>query len=198
MKKIAFEEHFATKEQLDTCRLVIENKYPVKEVANEEPILDRELPFLYIPAMGDTVDKLLDIGRGRIKEMDAAGIDMQVLSLVSPGVQVFDAAAGTALAKKVNDKLSEAVKKYPKRFAGLASIAPQDPGAAAKELERAVKTLGLRGVNINSHTKGEYLDQKKYWVILEKAEKLGVPIYIHPQGTLTQYGETIFSLSTIR
>ena len=182
MKTITLEEHFSTEEQLDLLRSIVENKYPVPEVAEEENMLDRELPFLYPSIRQDAVNKLLDIGEGRIREMDKAGIDMQVLSLVSPGVQVFDAVAGTAMAKKVNDKLSEVVRKYPERFGGLASLAPQDPNEAAKELERAVNELGLKGVSINSHTKGEYLDDKKYWVIFEKAEKLGVPIYIHPRG----------------
>jgi 2,3-dihydroxybenzoate decarboxylase len=86
------------------------------------------------------------------------------------------------LSKKVNNILAETITKYPTRFSALASIAPQDPEEAAKELERAVKELGLKGASINSHTKGEYLDEKKYWVILEKAANLGVPIYIHPRG----------------
>jgi predicted TIM-barrel fold metal-dependent hydrolase len=124
---------------------------------------------------------LLDTAEGRLKIMDDAGIDMQVLSLVSPGVQVFDDATAIKLARKVNDDLSKIVKKYPKRFAGLAALAPQDPKAAADELERAVKELGLKGASINAHTRGEYLDEKKYWVIYERAEKLKVPIYIHPR-----------------
>ena len=179
MKKITVEEHFAIQEQLDTVHSIVEGKYPILEVGQQEKMLDRELPFIYPSINQDTVNKLLDIGEGRIREMDKDGIDMQVLSLVSPGVQVFDAATGTAIAKKANDKLAEAVRKYPTRFAGLASIAPQNPIEAAKELERAVKELGLRGALINSHTKGEYLDDKKYWVIFETAERLGVPIYIH-------------------
>jgi 2,3-dihydroxybenzoate decarboxylase len=106
---------------------------------------------------------------------------MQVLSLISPGVQVFDAATGTSLARRVNDQLYRIVQKYPGKFAGLAALAPQDPRGAADELERAVKELGLKGASINSHTRGEYLDDKKYWVIFERAERLGVPIYIHPR-----------------
>jgi 2,3-dihydroxybenzoate decarboxylase len=181
MKKITIEEHFAIQEQLDASQAIIEGKYPVPEVIQEEKMLDRELPFLYPSIRQDTVNRLLDMGEGRLQEMDNNGIDMQVLSLVSPGVQVFDAATGTAMARKANDRLAEAVSKYPKRFAGFASVAPQNPSEAAKELERAVKELGLKGVLINSHTKGEYLDDKKYWVILEMAERLDVPVYIHPR-----------------
>ena len=182
MKRITIEEHFSTEEHLAYLRSILEKKYPVPEVIQEEKILDRELPFLSPSAKENEVSRLLDIGEGRLMEMDEAGIDMQVLSLISPGVQVFDPPTGTTLAKKINDLLSETVRKYPKRFAGLASIAPQNPIDAADELERAVQELGLKGASINSHVKGEYLDDKKYWVIFERAEKLGVPIYLHPRS----------------
>ena len=109
--------------------------------------------------------------------MDEAGIDVQVLSLNDPGCQLFDASEATALAKSTNDELARVIKKYPDRFIGLAAIAPQAPKEAADELERAVKDLGLSGGYIGSNVKGEYLDDPKYWVIFEKAEKLAVPIY---------------------
>ena len=95
---------------------------------------------------------------------------------------MLDAPAAKAMAKKINNNLADVVKKYPDRFAGLASIAPQDPEEAASELARAVQELGLRGASINSHTKGEYLDNKKYWCIFKEAERLDVPIYIHPRS----------------
>jgi 5-carboxyvanillate decarboxylase len=81
-----------------------------------------------------------------------------------------------------NDQVAEAIRKYPTRFAGLAMVAPQDPPAAAKEMERGVKKLGLKGAVINSHTRGEFLNDKKYWQIFEAAEALNVPIYVHPSG----------------
>ena len=114
--------------------------------------------------------------------MDASGIDMQVMSLTSPGVQVFDAATANSLAASSNDELAAAVAKYPTRYVGLAAVAPQDPGAAAKEIERGVNKLGLRGVIINSHTQGERLDDPKFWDIFEAAEALDVPIYLHPNA----------------
>jgi 2,3-dihydroxybenzoate decarboxylase len=123
----------------------------------------------------------LDIGERRIKDMDAAGTDMQILSLTSPGVQVFDAATANSVAASSNDQLAEAIRKYPTRFAGLAAVAPQDPKEAAKEMERGIKKLGLKGVIINSHTLGEYLDDPKFWEIFEAAEALNAPIYLHPQ-----------------
>jgi 2,3-dihydroxybenzoate decarboxylase len=112
--------------------------------------------------------------------MDASGIDLQLLLLTSPGVQVFDADTATGLARSVNDELAQAIAAHPDRYAGLAAIAPQDPAAAAKELERAVNGLALKGAVVNSHTQGEYLDDPKYWDIFAAAEALDVPIYLHP------------------
>jgi 5-carboxyvanillate decarboxylase len=94
---------------------------------------------------------------------------------------VFDAPTANSLASSTNDQLAEAIRKHPTRFAGLAAIAPQDPKTAAKEMERATKTLGLKGAVVNSHTEGEYLDDPKFWDIFEAAEALNVPIYIHPR-----------------
>jgi 5-carboxyvanillate decarboxylase len=105
---------------------------------------------------------------------------MQILSLTSPGVQIFDAATAVSLARAANDELAAAIAKHPTRYAGLAAIAPQNPAAAAKELERSVRTLGLKGAIVNSHTHGEYLDDPKFWDIFAAAEALDVPIYLHP------------------
>jgi 5-carboxyvanillate decarboxylase len=100
---------------------------------------------------------------------------------------------GTVLAKRINDTLSKAVKNYPKRFAGLASLSLQDPGGAAEELDRAVNKLGLKGGQICSNVNGEYLDDKKYWVFFEMAEKLGVPIYIHPRWPSPDIAKPFFT-----
>jgi 5-carboxyvanillate decarboxylase len=125
-------------------------------------------------------ERMLDIGERRIGDMDAAGIDMQLLLLTTPGVQLLDAETAITLAAASNDQVSAAVRKYPDRFAALAAIAPQTPHAAAKELERAVTRLKLKGAVINSHSRGAYLDDQKFWPIFEAAESLDVPIYIHP------------------
>jgi len=126
-------------------------------------------------------ERLEDLGARRLADMDATGIAMQILSLTAPGVQIFDADTAVGLARDSNDELAAAIAKHPTRFAGLAAIAPQNPQAAAKELERAVTKLGLKGAIVNSHTHGEYLDDEKFWDILAAAESLDVPIYIHPQ-----------------
>lgn len=125
--------------------------------------------------------ELVDFAAARTGAMDAAGITTQVLLHGSPGVQIFAAEEGTRLAALVNDRMAELKRREPRRYAPLATIAPQDPSRAAAELERAIQTLGLHGALINSHTKGEYLDDRKFWPIFEAAEALNVPIYLHPR-----------------
>jgi 5-carboxyvanillate decarboxylase len=125
-------------------------------------------------------ERLQDLGARRLADMDAAGIDMQILALTSPGVQVFKPDLAVAMARLANDQLAEAVRRHPTRFAGLVAVAPQNPAEAAREIERGVTQLGLKGVIINSHTQGEYLDDRKFWPIFEAAEASGVPVYLHP------------------
>jgi 5-carboxyvanillate decarboxylase len=123
-----------------------------------------------------------DLDQLRLQHMDEAGIDMQVLSLTSPGVQVFDAETAVAYAKTANDYLAEAVRKHPTRFVGLTAIAPQNPAEAAKEIERGATKLGMKGIIVNSHTQGEYLSDQKYWDIFAAAEAHDMPIYLHPSS----------------
>lgn len=177
-KRIATEEAWAPKEMLDMWRKILRDK------SFDDPGFHSLWGFFLESNVGYTneiVVRLQDMGEGRLGDMDASGIDMQLLLLTAPGVQVFDAGTANALAASSNDQLSEACRNHPHRFAGLAAVAPQDPPAAARELERAVRTLGLKGAVINSHTRGEYLDDPKFWEIFEAAEALDVPIYIHPQ-----------------
>lgn len=141
------------------------------------------------------LDGLLDIEEKRLPEMEALGVDMHLLSLTAPGVQMFDADTATDLAALANDRLAEICHKRPDRFAGLASFAPHSPKRAAKEMERAINDLKLNGFILNSHTNGEYLDDPKYWPCLEAAEALDACIYIHPRaasdtlkGPLQDYG----------
>jgi predicted TIM-barrel fold metal-dependent hydrolase len=125
-------------------------------------------------------EQLQDIGDKRIAEMDAAGIDMQVLSLNSPGVEQAEAAEQLSIAVESNDFLAEAVKKHPSRFAAFAILPTAVPDKAAEEFERRVRQQGFKGALINGHTRGRYLDDKFFWPILERAEALNVPIYLHP------------------
>ena len=112
--------------------------------------------------------------------MDAAGIDMQVLSLTSPGVEQLDPDEAVALARQSNDILAAAVQRHPSRFAGLAALPTPSPAAAADELERMIREHGFKGALINGHSRGRYLDDKFFWPILERAESLQVPLYLHP------------------
>ena len=123
---------------------------------------------------------LVDLGPGRIARMDAAGVDVYLLLLASPGVQVFDRETAVALAADANDWAADACARFPTRLAALTTVAPQDPAAAAREIERGMSRLSMKGALVNSHTFGEYLDQKTFWPIFEAAEALDAPIYIHP------------------
>jgi 5-carboxyvanillate decarboxylase len=145
------------------------------------------------PRARDLFERIQDMGERRLHDMDATGIDMQLLLLTSPGVQVFDAGTACALAISTNDQLAATIRQHPTRFAGLAAVAPQAPQAAAKELERAVQKLGLKGAVINSHTQGEYLDDEKFWDIFAAAEALDVPIYIHPNTPSPQMVQPFLS-----
>lgn len=117
--------------------------------------------------------------------MDAAGIDMQVLSQTAPGIQaVADKNEATKFAKEANDFVAEVVAKHPTRFASFAAVALQDPHGAADELERAVRQLGMVGAMVNGHTLGEYLDEQKFAPFLEKLEALDVPLYLHPTNAV--------------
>jgi uncharacterized protein len=125
-------------------------------------------------------ERLFELGDKRVAEMDAAGIDMQVLSLNSPGVEQVEPADGIAGARDANDFLAAAIKRHPTRFAGFASLPIQAPDEAAKEFERCVRQLGFKGTNINGHTRGRYLDDPFFSPILACADALQVPIYLHP------------------
>ena len=180
MKIIDFESHFTTQEFSEFLR-------------NSR----KEMPRPKSRGYSNIQDKLLDLGEGRLRFMDDAGVDMQVLS--HHGVQSMEASDGIEWSRKANDELAEVVARYPDRFIGLGIVAPQSPDEAAKELERAVKELGLKGLCIQSHARDEYLDAGKYWIIFEAAEKLDVPIYLHPaipsKAILKPYSDQGFYLS---
>lgn len=124
--------------------------------------------------------KLADLGASRIADMDAAGIDVQVLSAAAPGPNPLDPADAVSVARTANDTVAEAVAAHPGRFAGFATLPTPDPEAAAAELERCVRVLGFKGTLIHGHTKGRFLDAPEFRPILEAAQHLDVPIYIHP------------------
>jgi predicted TIM-barrel fold metal-dependent hydrolase len=153
-------------------------------IALEEAFLHpklRELyPASYVRLLDMVKGRLTDIGPERIRRMDAAGIDLQVLSHVQPGVQTLERNTALHLSREVNDWLGEVIQNYPTRFAGFAMLATQSPTDAADELERTVTRLGFKGALINGHTGGHYLDEDAFSPIFERAQALDVPIYIHP------------------
>ena len=126
------------------------------------------------------VDRIVDARDQRVEAMNEAGVDAQILSLTSPGVQALRKEIAASVAKDANDLLKESVDACPDRFYGLTAVAPQDPEVAVAEVVRGHDELGFKGVIINSHTHGEYLDDRKFWPILEAAESLNTPIYLHP------------------
>lgn len=164
------------------------NKNGKKSVARiitlEEAFLHpklRELyPASYIKLLDMVKGRLTDVGPERIRRMDAAGIDLQVLSHVQPGVQTLERSTAIRLSREVNDWLGGIIQEYPTRFAGFAMLPTQSPVDAADELERTIARFGFKGALINGHTNGRYLDEDAFSPIFERAQALDVPIYIHP------------------
>jgi len=177
-KRIATEEAYAPRDLIARYRALL------REPSSYDPGFESLMGYFLengSPRTNAIVERLQDVGERRLGDMNATGIDRQILSLTAPGLQVFDADTAAGLATAYNDELAEAVRAHPDRFSALAAIAPQQPAAAAAELERAVSRLGFRGAIVNSHTQGEYLDDEKFWDIFAAAEALDVPIYLHPQ-----------------
>jgi hypothetical protein len=164
MRTITLEEHFATPRFLDG---------PGRDLKEQAEKFNNARAIKLIP-------QLCDLGDKRIAEMDAAGIDMQIVSLTAPGVEQSDTGEAIALARETNDFLAQAIKKHPTRFGGFASLPTAAPDKAAQELEQRVREQKFAGAVINGHNRGRYLDDKFFWPILECAEKLGAPIYLHP------------------
>ncbi len=167
MRIVTLEDHFTT--SLANSLL----PPPTEERKHHRAEMNRRLGF-------DSEAGLLDLGNSRIAAMDAAGISFQVVSLTAPGCQGYEADKSIPMARDANDRMHAAVKAHPDRLAGFAALPTADPAEAAKELERSVKKLGLKGALINGHTRGSFLDDKKYWGIFECAQALDVPVYLHP------------------
>jgi 2,3-dihydroxybenzoate decarboxylase len=180
LPKVAVEEHFnyltaapGDSGQIDLSRLVASMGY---DAAWSSLVGERLVDF-----------------RERVAAMDAAGIEVSLLSHTVPGAQgIADPALAAAAARDINDFLAEqAIARYPSRFAGLASVALHDPVAAGKELERAVTRLGFKGAMINGYSNvggsgAEYLDAPRLLPFWEAAAALQVPVYLHPRAALDQ------------
>jgi len=130
--------------------------------------------------MATILSKLDDLGEQRIADMDAGGIDVQVISHGAPGTEQLEPDQAIPLARQANDYLGQAIAAHPDRFAAFATLPTAAPQEAADELERTVTDLNFKGALINGHVQGQFLDDRKFWPIFERAERLGVLIYLHP------------------
>ena len=176
--RIATEEAFATREQIDAYLRMVADGTADKGMTSLWGFYARspsERAMLII-------ERLLDLGERRIADMDATGIDVAILSLTSPGVQpLLDTDEAKAMVARANDYLAERCAAYPTRFVGMTSIAPQDPEWSAAEIRRGAAELGFKGVMVNSHTHGHYLDEPQFDPIFRALADTGQPLYIHPQ-----------------
>jgi 2,3-dihydroxybenzoate decarboxylase len=162
--------------------MTIAGKYVI---ALEEHYYDAALVATYPQVLGGGTEsevrrRLDDLGELRLREMDEAGIDLQVLSHGAPSTQRLAGEQAITLAREVNDRLAESVAAYPTRFAGFAALPTAEPAAAAEELERTVTQLGFKGAMVHGLTNGVFFDDQRFWPVLERAAALDVPIYLHP------------------
>jgi predicted TIM-barrel fold metal-dependent hydrolase len=165
-------------------------------IALEEHVLPADLIDQVWPtAMGPEAltAKLADVDEQRLRAMDDAGIDMQVLSVVAPGSQQVPAEAAAELSSALNDRCADVIAAHPDRFNAFATLPTQDPGAAIVEAKRAITELGLCGVVINGHTQGQFLDAPEFDELLSAIEELDAPIYLHPTYPPERVAEVYFS-----
>src|SRR5271155_3917623 len=152
-------------------------------IALEEHYWDGELAKTYTGSEagrpGDQMTRLYDLGALRLKEMDEALIDIQVISHGAPSTQKLPAETATALTRRVNDRLHDVVTANPARFAAFAALPTAGPDAAADEIQRSQK-LGFKGAMLHGLANGIFLDDRRFWPIYARAEKLDLPIYLHP------------------
>jgi 5-carboxyvanillate decarboxylase len=177
--RIATEEAFATREQID-CYLRM-----VKDGTADRGVTSLWGFYARSPSERATtiLERLLDLGAQRIRHMDETGIDKAVLALTAPGAQpLTDLAEARGLAQRANDYLADHVAAHKDRYVGMTTVAPQDPQWSAGEIVRGARELGFKGVQINSHTQGEYLDHPKFDPIFRALAETGQPLYIHPSS----------------
>ena len=178
MKLIGLEEHFVTPDVLAAWLAL--------------PPAQRDLA-VDASDQGEVQQRLRDLGDARLRYMDDAGIAMQVLSLTAPGVQNLAPTDACALARGANDLLAATVRAHPDRFQGFATLPTPDPAAAAQELDRAVRQLGLHGAMVFGRTGARNLDDPVYWPLFETAAALRAPLYLHPQTPVASVRAAYYS-----
>jgi 2,3-dihydroxybenzoate decarboxylase len=177
--RIATEEAFATREQID-CYLRM-----VKDGTADRGVTSLWGFYARSPSERATtiLERLLDLGAQRIAHMDETGIDKAVLALTAPGAQaLLDVSEARGVAQRANDYLAENVAAHKDRYIGMTTVAPQDPEWSAHEIVRGARELNFKGVQINSHTQGQYLDHPKFDPIFRALADTGQPLYIHPSS----------------
>lgn len=177
MRLIAIEEHILTPDMRDQWAAAPPPHDPVSAFADS----------------GETGRRLADLGEGRIALMDEQGVDVQVLSLTTPGLHNLTPDAAVEVGRRVNDRIADACARRPDRFQGFAALPTPDPDAAPRELERAVRELGLKGALLCGRTRDRHLDHPALRPMLAKAAELGVPLFIHPQTPAPAVREANYS-----
>ncbi|MBU9212386.1 amidohydrolase family protein [Burkholderia multivorans] len=186
LRKIAIEEHFMNPDATNPGGAF------VPEAFAKVSGLEGEFVKIVMQRMNDLHNK-------RVEEMDAAGIDVSILSLTAAGIEgIADAEKATVAARKVNDALAETIERSKGRFLGFASLPLQDPDAAIKELEYAIGNLGFKGVMVNGYVQdpdeniGHYLDEAQFIPVWDAIADLKVPVYIHPRPSLPQVRSALY------
>ena len=178
MKIVGLEEHFVTQDVLAAWH------------ALDAPWRD---PGLQHHEHGDIGARLIDLAECRVADMDAMGMDLQVLSLTAPGLQSQKPEQAVRLQRSINDLIANTIRQRADRFQGFATLATPDPDAAAAELRRAVTQLGLNGAMLFGRTRDRNLDHRDNWPIFETAAALRAPLYIHPQSPVPAVRDALYS-----
>lgn len=176
MRLIAVEEHFLTREVSDAWAAAPGPADPTCAYHS-----------------GDLATRLQDLGEARLRLMDETGVDVQVLSLTTPGLHNLESGPSAALARRTNDLIAETVARTPDRFQGFAALPTPAPSEAPRELERAVRELDLKGAMLCGRTRDKHLDHPDFWPLFECAADLGVPLFIHPQIPPPEVREASYS-----
>ena len=175
--RIATEEAFATREQVDVFLRMVRDGTGDKGLVSLWGFYGQSPSERAMQIM----ERLVDLGELRLRHMDETGIDKAILALTSPGVQpMLDVDEAKRIARNANDTLAAACHTHPDRFIGMTAVAPQDPEWSATEIRRGAGELGFKGVQINSHTQGRYLDEARFDPIFRALADTGQPLYIHP------------------
>ncbi|WP_189522237.1 MULTISPECIES: amidohydrolase family protein [unclassified Mesorhizobium] len=162
-------------------------------IALEEHYLDSQLAQAIKAFPMPKIDPLLtDFAEARIGSMDSAGVDFQILSHLPPALQGLLTNDAAEVAIAVNDRLKKIVDAAPHRFAAFASVPTSNPEAAARELARTVGDLGFVGAMIHGPTDGVFLDDPRFDPLFDAAQRLDVPLYLHPADPLPAVRDAYF------